>query len=99
MNGELFKISDRVKIQAAHPNPMVRKAGIGPEGAKCKGCKFLIRTKPSNRVYYKCKFVGVTHGAATDVRVRWDACRMYEVEGEPAIDKAVRNACAGGKGC
>jgi hypothetical protein len=96
MNGELFELSDRYKARMAHPNPMVRKAGIGPEGAKCKGCKFLIRTTSnSNKVYYKCDLVGVTHGAATDVRVRWDACRMYEVEGEPKIVRAVRNACIG----
>lgn len=92
MQEELFKVPEHVKARQANSNPMVRKAGLGPDGAKCKDCRFLIKTKPTNRVYYKCQLVGITHGAATDVRVGWDACRQYEVEDEPQLVRAVRKA-------
>jgi len=61
-------------------NPMVILKGI-KEGQKCKTCKFLV-SKRRTRIYYKCQKRSMTNGAATDVRINWDACGLYqEIEG------------------
>ena len=63
------------------PNPMVVRHGPGPEGASCKTCRHLVPTSHNtNRTYWKCDRRGMTHGQDTDHRLKWDACRLYEVE-------------------
>jgi len=63
------------------PNPMVVRHGRGPEGASCKTCRHLVPTSHNtNRTYWKCDRRGMTHGQDTDHRLKWDACRLYEVE-------------------
>lgn len=63
------------------PNPMVIRHGRGPEGARCRTCR---RTVPSRfgsaRTYWKCERRGITHGQGTDHRLKWNACRLYEVD-------------------
>jgi len=50
--------------------------GPGPEGKRCKECKHLAR----NRRYYKCGLVEITHGPGTDIRLKDQACRLFEQE-------------------
>jgi hypothetical protein len=60
------------------PNYMVRKNGYGPKGKTCKTCHYLIKTKYHGKVYYKCDWRGITASAASDIRLKWNACRLYE---------------------
>ena len=62
-----------------NPNPMVIHHGRGPEDARCKTCRHII-AEGYNRTYYKCARRGVTLSAATDHRLKWQACRLYEQE-------------------
>ena len=43
------------------------------DGSTCGSCRhcYVISV---NRPYHKCRLVGATHGAATDVRLRWPGC-------------------------
>ena len=93
MQSELFIVPEHVKAQQASKNPMVRKAGLGPDGVTCKDCRFLIEVYGNTKKYFKCGHRGITSGAGTDHRQGWDACRLYEVEGEPRLVRAVRDAC------
>ena len=63
------------------PNPCVHLFGRGPEGAVCKTCSHLTTSNVrSRRTFYKCDQRRMSHGAATDHRVRWRACGRYEKE-------------------
>jgi len=68
------------KNYKGEPNPMIPKVGRGPEGERCKTCRFLYG-KTFSKTYYKCKWRGDTNGAGTDHRVNWNACAKYEREG------------------
>lgn len=61
-------------------NPMVRKAGKGPAGAKCKTCSHLIKVQGNTKDYLKCELRGITKGVGTDHRAKWPACKRYEIE-------------------
>ena len=62
------------------PNPMIRKYGRGPEGARCKTCGYLVSTCPTgNKTYWKCSRYSLSNSDASDFRQKWDACRLYEV--------------------
>jgi hypothetical protein len=76
---ELFKIPEHVQRKHNCSNPMVRATGFGPEGARCKTCHFLFcQVSGSGKRFYKCGQRGeATHGAATDHRFNWDACKKY----------------------
>lgn len=60
-------------------NPCVRLYGA-MEGKKCKDCKHLIRDYYHGTTYIKCELRKMTRGAASDHRVRWDACKRFEQE-------------------
>ena len=52
----------------------------GPRvGEVCSGCVHL-RGYTYSKTYYKCTKAPVSGGAATDWRVRWQACGKYEAE-------------------
>jgi hypothetical protein len=59
-------------------NPMVRAYRFGPDGKKCKACKFLLRDYYHNVTYRKCEKRGVTRGKGTDHKVSFDACSKFE---------------------
>jgi len=59
-------------------NPMVRTFGADPQGRKCKDCTHLLRNRYHGTTYIKCELRGITRGAGTDHRVKWDACKKYE---------------------
>jgi hypothetical protein len=43
----------------------------------CKNCIHCIAAG-KNRTFYKCDMSKITRGAATDWRVHWPACGLYE---------------------
>lgn len=59
-------------------NPCIPVYGKGPDGKRCATCKHLRVHQYANR-YYKCDLRRMSASAATDHRVRWDACGKYEV--------------------
>lgn len=46
------------------------------EEHQCKTCKH-IEQHGSNRQYWKCKVYGVTFSTASDWRLKWAACGLY----------------------
>lgn len=75
-----------------NPNPMVKKSGFGPKGEKCKSCHFILRVKPNTKVYYKCQYRGISSGAGTDHRLKWDACSQYHKEGDCELRHEIRKS-------
>ena len=62
-------------------NPMVRKHGKGPDGVRCKTCRHMTTSGGGFvRTYWKCSRRGISRSTATDHRLKWDACRLYEEE-------------------
>ena len=64
---------------------MHREFGVCP-GKKCKYCDNLI-VQQANRRYYKCEVYGITDSEASDWRLSYDACGMYNkvYNGNPVI--------------
>ena len=61
------------KIQAMHKR-------FGTCGVfRCKDCDHLISGKYHDKWYHKCELYGLTHSEATDWRVSYQACGMYNV--------------------
>ncbi len=52
------------------------------KGYYCRNCKQLVNSR-----FYKCRLIGITNGAATDIRLKHIACRLYE----PKIIKEVQD--------
>lgn len=50
------------------------------EGKNCSTCKHLLKCEYHGRTYYKCELWAITHGAATDVRLKDQACGKYYPE-------------------
>lgn len=50
----------------------------------CKTCAHLFPHGDSRRRFWKCRknVRGVTFGAASDIRVNWPACALYEERSE-----------------
>ena len=46
---------------------------------RCKDCEHLIGWKYHNRQLYKCELYGLTHSEATDWRLSYQACGMYNM--------------------
>lgn len=64
---------------------MHRQFGFSP-GHKCQYCDNLI-VQQANRRYYKCEVYGATDSEASDWRLSYDACGMYNkvYNGNPII--------------
>lgn len=69
---------EEIELPPIHPSPMVRKHGLSPGLATCKTCKHLFRKDYRAGAYYKCRLLGNTNGAGTDIRLKWSACGKYE---------------------
>lgn len=52
------------------------KFGPGRQGVSCKSCTNLCR-KQANRVWYKCLVWGDSCCDASDWRISWPSCGMY----------------------
>jgi len=74
---EQLELFEGVEIPPLNPNPMVRAFGRGPNGVKCRTCRYLQK-KEQGKTYYKCQYRGDTNGPGTDHRVNWDACVLYK---------------------
>lgn len=63
-------------------NPMCKAYGFHNEpGRKCKHCAHLQCWQASNR-WYKCGKRTTTGGRATDQKINWPACSLFErIEG------------------
>lgn len=48
---------------------------------RCKSCRHLCCNARAKR-YYKCQKSPITGGAATDWRVNWPACGLWEADGD-----------------
>lgn len=71
--------TDELKKARRKINPMVRAVGSGPEGMRCKHCRFLYAKKYA-RTYYKCEWRGDTNGPGTDHKINWPACSKFQKE-------------------
>ena len=61
------------KIQAMHKR-------FGTCGVlRCKDCCHLISGKYHDKRYHKCELYGMSHSEATDWRLSYQACGMYNV--------------------
>ena len=49
------------------------------EGVQCKGCRHLISGEWHDRRYHKCELYGLSHSEATDWRLSYQACGMYNM--------------------
>ena len=60
------------------------------DGSTCGTCRQCYLSHDNgNRRYYKCRLVGVTFGAATDVKVRWPGCLAWAAKDpEPEPESA-----------
>lgn len=79
---ELFSIEE---IGPAAPRPKQPKGtpalpGTGPKWKTCRDCAHFRRVQHHDYTYLKCGAVesAWTHGAATDIRASWPACREFE---------------------
>ncbi len=50
------------------------------EALTCRSCANVIKNDGGVKVFYKCRLVGITHGPATDIRLRWRACKSFETK-------------------
>lgn len=46
---------------------------------RCRDCCHLIGGEWHGKRYYKCKIYGLSHSEASDWRLSWMACGMYNV--------------------
>ncbi len=87
-----------VRPLALHAEAAIRR---GDPGRKCGNCKFRQKLHYHRRTYPKCVFgyqqqdagrpsppPRVSHGAGTDVRAWWPACRDHEWGDELSDDAA-----------
>lgn len=67
------------KADRAHPSP----PGTGPIGYTCKSCTHCYgRDTYAGKRFYKCDLMRATKGSATDIKLKDQACRRYEVRNE-----------------
>jgi len=48
-------------------------------GYVCKNCRYLITVDYHDKRYFKCEWIGLSHSAATDIRLS-GICPKFEVE-------------------
>ena len=49
------------------------------EGHTCRECAYCVLRGMVAGCYWKCRKGPITGGPATDLRVRWPACTLFEV--------------------
>jgi len=79
MQGELFEVGERLqKLRTCTPAPI----GSGPEGRRCGDCAAYSHVEYHDKTYRKCAKMQRwwTHGAGSDIRAKWPACREFEPE-------------------
>lgn len=48
---------------------------------RCQECQHLVKSV-ANRTHYKCEMMGITASAATDIRLKDYACRLFVADRE-----------------
>ena len=65
-----------------HPATLRRLLAVEEDGRQwtCGTCRFAVVQSNGNRSYWKCQKhrLGITNGAATDIRRSWPACALWE---------------------
>jgi len=83
---DLFDIGERLSEPTeAEPRPPLDRctpalSGTGPENQTCRSCKNKTATfSGSGKRFLKCEVMRRhwTHGGATDIKARWDACSHW----------------------
>lgn len=57
--------------------PWADVRGAGPEGRTCRSCKF-VKANRCTKTFYKCGKAPITNGPGTDIRLKDQACILYE---------------------
>lgn len=65
-------------LREKHVNSCIDLYGKGPEDTCCRTCVHLLRLGYHDQVYLKCELRKITHGAGSDHRAKWDACKRYQ---------------------
>ena len=48
------------------------------KGFKCSQCKYHHRFDYNNKYFHKCEKMGISHSTATDIRLKDEACNLFE---------------------
>lgn len=64
--------------EGLHPFGWPLREPVGEE--TCKTCQHARRVEHHDSVYWKCYFTVWTHGAGTDLRLKWPACERWETK-------------------
>lgn len=75
---EMFALKPQLEAEARASKKAVRIAWMHArhgrtEGQKCGTCEHLLRDG-----YFKCRLYGVSMSAATDWRLKWEACGLWK---------------------
>ena len=56
-------------------------------GYKCKDCSNMVSGRYHDKILHKCSVYGLTHSEASDWRLKYEACGMFnkEYSGSPVI--------------
>ena len=72
----------RERRLASGMHPLSGKRLSDTPGARCGNCAHLRRLRYHGATYQKCRLGPVSHGTATDVRMKWPGCCDWqEVKG------------------
>lgn len=76
MGKTLFGDSPKLLFSQGAPAPL----GSGPAGETCGSCQNCCHVQGHTKWYYKCLKMEKlwTHGAATDIRKKWPACKEFQ---------------------
>ncbi|HWB15943.1 MAG TPA: hypothetical protein VG538_06000 [Vicinamibacterales bacterium] len=67
----------RHRLEARRQAEMVRRHGVGPEGATCGECASFVTVEGNTRNYLKCRRYGLSRAESTDWRAKWAACGAF----------------------
>jgi hypothetical protein len=65
------------KGRTVRRRPYWMDVGKGPAETTCRDCQHLTRTGHNGK-YFKCDRAPITHGPGTDIRMKDEACRLFE---------------------
>ena len=66
----------RARLVANGYHPLNQRK-LRAEGGTCGDCARLV-SRSYDKTYHKCDLGPISRGEATDVRLRWPACVLYE---------------------
>lgn len=78
-------------------NAMHKRFGIC-WGQHCKDCDHLISGEWHDRRYHKCELYGLSHSEASDWRLSWMACGMFNRPMEIELFNPVMNTLSRKRG-